>query len=373
MAHFYSRFAFVSGILLGAVLALLFKKCYEFKSFTNFGVKQYIESRYDKWFERQGLRRKPIGWDRLRYTNSSFYLESELLKEKISVFCIILVKNEANLIASTDTWARGCQQIMPIYLYNSSRPMPIKRRKEQAPWFLLCNVLNGIKHNFDWVVVVNCNTFIVMENFRYFVASLTTKKPYYLGHAVKLWTNIYNTGQAGYSLNLRALKIFANSMGKHGCSASTQLNKEDFTLGKHLGALNITPIDTSDEKGLTTFYPYSWYHSFIPDESYYKSSVFPVRCCSRKTISFQVIDGSRMYTFYYLLYKLQIFSSGKFGNSPSSKLEPEDLVWKQFLNRQGVQRENVTAQEYYNLWEGVVNDPSSFARNMKKEQFSDYD
>lgn len=41
---------------------------------------------------------------------------------------------------------------------------------------------------------------------------------------------------------------------------------------------------------------------------------------------FQAIEGDKMYTYYYLLYTLQIFLDGKLGNRPPVNVIPEDKV-----------------------------------------------
>lgn len=57
-----------------------------------------------------------------------------------------------------------------------------------------------------------------------------------------------------------------------------------------MAKLNITPSDTRDSQGLSRFHPYNWYISFFPGESrsYYSTSVYPVKCCSKKSVTFQV-------------------------------------------------------------------------------------
>lgn len=63
--------------------------------------------------------------------------------------------------------------------------------------------------------------------------------------------------------------------------------------GKHLSKLNITATDTRDSEGLSTFHPYNLFITFFPGDSrnYYSTSVYPVKCCSKRSITFQVCKG----------------------------------------------------------------------------------
>lgn len=78
-----------------------------------------------------------------------------------------------------------------------------------------------------------------------------------------------------------------------------------------------------------------------------------------------------MYTYYYMLYKLQIFYKGNLGNRKFSSKIDENKVWQEFLKERNVNK-NVSSVEYYKLWEDLIDDPSSFAKNMKKEYHIDY-
>lgn len=112
-----------------------------------------------------------------------------------------------------------------------------------------------------------------------------------------------------------------------------------FDIGKHLASLNITPSDTRDSLGLATFHGFNLQKLFFPGSTilsnYYKYSVFPTKCCSHrsstfkvssrglvyyswKCVLFKVTDSDMMYTYYYLLYKLQIFTNEHLENVPAT-------------------------------------------------------
>nr|CAI5837333.1 unnamed protein product [Callosobruchus analis] len=209
-----------------------------------------------------------------------------------------------------------------------------------------------------------------MENLRYHLAALNPSDKHYLGYAVKFWSTIYNSNDAGYVLSKGAVQSFQKAYLEKDCLNHIYWNREDFYLGKYLTNLNITPIDIKDKDGLSIFHPYSWSHVFFPGENHYKTGVFPARCCSKTSITFKGIEADKIYTYHYFLYKLQIFTNGTLGNLPM-KSEPDEHVWRSFLKERNIHDENITADQYYKVWTDLINEPTSFAAHMKKD-FVDY-
>ncbi|KAL1498255.1 hypothetical protein ABEB36_009083 [Hypothenemus hampei] len=371
MAHFYARISFLIGIFLGIFLAIFVNRFVirHIKSIQNLR-----ETSYKKWADESRISRKKVPWDVLRYTNESFKLESDYLFDKIKITCIFLVQKEENLKAAINTWGNGCQNIVLLHLEQRHKIMPSKRDKEMSSWVLLCKKLHDIEmNNIDWVLITQDTSYFIMENLRYYLAPLDVKKSHYLGHATKFWGSIYNSRNPGYVLSKRAVEHFQNAFKKEECIKNSYWNKEDYYLGKYLTQLNITPVNTLDEEQYSTFYPDNWYHVFFPGESHYKNSVYPIRCCSKRSIAFQATEGSRMYTYHYIFYKLQIFTSGNHGNQVYRNSIPESETWKQFVRSQNISNEHLSSEEYYKLWENLINDPNSFAHNLRKEDLFEYD
>lgn len=288
MYLYYRLLLFIFGFAVGLYLAKIV--CNDFNAFKrgNRNIKPFTSEAYNNWFNKQQLSKRYINWDQIRYGNASVTLESNYLYEKVPILCLILVKSEKNAQAAKNTWAKSCNQVELVKLPESRKPQ-IKRNKKQSSWVLLCEKMFTVT-NYKWVLIVNDYTFSILENLRYFLAPLNSDQDYYLGHTVTFWGHDYNLGQAGYVLSNGALKKLINKLNKtQDCSKDlTFWNREDFYLGKHLGQINIHPIDTRDEGGFSTFHPYNWYHAFYPGEGHYKLSKYPHICCSNKSITFQV-------------------------------------------------------------------------------------
>lgn len=313
MRSFFARLLFLVGFLNGFFLAVLIIRLTEQKgpisqlSTTSNALKTLNNSVYQKWFASTRLVRKKVSFDVLRYSNISSATEAKFLHDKVRVLCLILVRNAKNAEAAKNTWTKGCNAVefVGIEPKTKRKIWPIRKTKQHSSWVLLCKALLKIKMH-DWVVFVNDNTFVILENLRHLVAGFDYNDGHYFGHAVTFWTTIYNTGQAGYVLSwgsIEAIRI-KFSYSELCTSEITYLNQEDMYLGKHLASLNITAVDTRDSKGFSRFYPHNWNQIFFPSSNMYKYSVFPVVCCSALSITFQVNIASCLHVSYLLEFLL---------------------------------------------------------------------
>lgn len=299
MISILKRPSFIVGLLIGVFLAILLKFNKEPQQPPSSTKPLQTYHYYKSWFNELKLTRKAISFDELRYSNRTFVTESKYLYNKVTVLCIVLVKTLKNVQAVKDTWGKHCNRVEFVELHIEKRKIPsIKRQNEESSWVLLCAALRQVSENFKWVLIVYDDMFVLVDNLRFYVAALNYNETYYLGHATKLWNKIYNKGQAGYVISKGVLDLFKKKFDSlETCTRlKTYRNQEDYYLGQVLAVLNVTPSDTRDFKGLSTFHPYNLYLAFFPGQNYYKNSVFPHRCCSSRSITFQV-----MYTELVLL------------------------------------------------------------------------
>ncbi|XP_063920712.1 C1GALT1-specific chaperone 1-like [Zophobas morio] len=373
MLRLLTKTSFLVGIFIGVFLAVLLKVNNKIKTDPEDPPRVFTPTTYNSWFKERKLARQQVPFDYLRYSNQTYVTESEYLYKDVPIFCVILVKSSKNAKAAQETWGRHCNHVLPINLSSDKKKIQIKRNNEGSSWVILCKMLKEVPEEFKWVLIVYDYTFVLVENLRLFLAGLNHKEKYYLGHTVKFWSTVYNMGQAGYVLSKGSVDSLKKKFNEtDSCSKIlTYRNQEDYYLGQNLAVLNITPVDTRDMNGLSTFHPYNLYHVFFPGDNYYRFSIYPHKCCSPYTIAFQAIEGDKMYTYYYLLYTVQLFHFGHYGNKPPIKTYADDEVWKNFLKERNIP-ENITPEQYYKVWENIVDDPTSFARHMKREEYFDY-
>lgn len=225
---------FLIGVLF-AVLTIILTTTRKYKpdDITDFN-KPPNNTAYNNWLSKNKVKKYKVPLDILRYSNNKYLLESEYLQNSVSVLCVILTRNEKNAEAAENTWAKTCTGIELVKLDTQKRKirMPIKQDRQKSTWSLLCKSLVGIKDKFQWVLIVNDNTFALMENLRLLVAPLNYNESYYLGHPVRFWNTFYNTGLAGYVLSYGSLKKLQGKLNNDSCTAEiTYLNQEDFYIG----------------------------------------------------------------------------------------------------------------------------------------------
>lgn len=241
MFHFFTRVLFVIGFIIGVIIAVILLKLKENKNFNVHVVKTKCvrplnNSIYNSWFASTRLIRKQLSFDTLRYGDNTLFTESQFLYDKISVLCVILVRNNKNAQAANNTWARSCNDVTFVHLTTKDKRkiIPIKKNKENTSWVSLCTTLINTAANYKWILVVNDDTFAIVENLRPLLTGLDESEGHYFGHAVTFWMVTYNMGQAGYVLSrgsLLALKQKFNS--SDSCRLEkTYWNQEDMYLGK---------------------------------------------------------------------------------------------------------------------------------------------
>lgn len=289
MIRFVTKSSFIVGVGIGILLAVILKlKTPQIKSQIGKPPRLFETLPLS---HKTNFVRKQIPFDLLRYSNVSYFPESKYLHDEVTVLCVILVKSSKNAKAAQNTWGKHCNKLQLLSISSEKKRIPIiKKNDEQNSWVILCKMFKDVPEEYKWVLVVYDYTFVVVENLRLFVASLNPDDKYYLGHTVTFWGNLYNMGQAGYVMSRGVVNILKEKFSEEGaCSKSrTYRNQEDYYLGKHLASVNVTPVDTRDVNGLSTFHPYNLYHVFYPGPNYYKFSVYPHKCCSPFTIAFQV-------------------------------------------------------------------------------------
>ncbi|XP_018324395.1 glycoprotein-N-acetylgalactosamine 3-beta-galactosyltransferase 1 [Agrilus planipennis] len=368
-----SKFAFIVGFSIGLLIVCI-KVEISHKTKHHLVNRKCLENRYNVWMRNQAFSYVPVSMDTLRYGSKKHFLEAQYLFQKIKITCIILVYKPRYRDVSNATWAQSCNNILFLNMTKSLNKIPIKRTKENSSWSLLCRSLLNISSNmdFNWVLIVKDDTYAIVENLRFMVASLNYQDSYYLGHGISSWGINYNSGDAGYVLSKGSLTKFLNYMNSsQGCfEGNTFMNKEDYYLGKILTAMGIQPFDTRDCAGFSTFYGFNLQKLFLPGSttlsSYYTKSLYPVKCCSPYSITFKTTSEDKMYTFHYLLYKLQIFYEGNLGNKPSSNLLSEKQVWQSVLRNNNIFVDDISPEDYYKLWENLVNDPNVFAQKIRQ-------
>jgi len=320
---------------------------------------------YEKWLFGLGYQSSPLSPDENRYKDKNGTeienpirdrTEAAFLHEKIKVICIVFPgKSLDYAVAVNNTWGKHCTELRFYHHKMKNATLPIRTLPSGSSFELLCSALLEIsreKVKFDWIFFATDNTFVIPENFRYYVASLNSSDPHYLGHTMTFWQVHYNWKNAGFAISKgTATALLAKFQDKKACTAGGRFwNNEDWYLGKHLYDLGIKPVDTRDEFGKGRFNGYSFTRLLIPGsvssfENYWKDSVYVSpdgpACCSNHAIAFNgVLSNSKMYQLEYLFYHLRPFpNGGQFGNSPAPPpAKTPFLSWEEYLKEEELEK-----------------------------------
>jgi len=137
---------------------------------------------------------------------------------------------------------------------------------------------------FDWLLKVDINTFVVMENLRYFVSSLDPSLPYYFGHAMSAtWRTTYNAAEAGILISHGALLQLQGAL-REGICTEDGSSSSDVELGKCLAKMSIYTQDTRDAYGHARFLPFDPKEHLLRKRSSWFSSLWTTSKYSIKEV-----------------------------------------------------------------------------------------
>lgn len=178
------------------------------------------------------------------------------------------------------------------------------------------------RNDADWFLKADDDTYVILENLRYFLYAYSTNDPIYFGYKIKQANALkrgYFSGGAGYVLSQNALHRFSDAMmhrtntaSTPNCRIDTDKGVEDLEMGKCMEALGVLAGDTRDEQKRGRFFYNTPEAHLIPGkidttqlkQKWYQS-VEGLDCCSDNAISFHHIRPEQMYVFDYLIYHLR--------------------------------------------------------------------
>ena len=164
-------------------------------------------------------------------------------------------------------------------------------------WNKTLNAFNYIYQNHfndaDWFMKADDDTYVIVDNLRYFLSDKNSSEGVYFGHHFKtLSKKGYMSGGAGYVMSKEALRLFGTK-GKsdNACDVRSGAS-EDVQMGRCLTAVGVHPGDSRDSQKRARFLPLAlrdfiqgrlpyWYHSYKKyNVAKVNIAVVNISCCT---------------------------------------------------------------------------------------------
>lgn len=289
---FHNRlFLFFCACVSGILFALVWRKYEQTVQFSlvhNHYASALRESNYKQWLQKRNLTAKSVPEEIFHYTGNKNRQNSEsfYLYNYAPLLCIVFVNSHHGAEAVKQTWAKHCN--IAVYFGTFiDEEIPVIKIPSVISFEGFCYAFTHVFFKFfgmyKWILIADDYTYVSPENLRYYVAPLNESIPYYLGHPVKDFSNLYNVGSAGIVLShASALLIHSVYSDANDCTSKRPPSwYYDQSIGKIFKKFNVHPVDTRDAYLRGRFNPFSVETMLIPGSisvfsSYWRSSAFLV-------------------------------------------------------------------------------------------------
>ncbi|XP_042882234.1 glycoprotein-N-acetylgalactosamine 3-beta-galactosyltransferase 1-like [Penaeus japonicus] len=243
------------------------------------------------------------------------------------ILCLIVTSPKYHDTRSSHvaaTWARHCTRAVFLSTAEDSRLPDVFITPGAASYEQLWGKVTqgfewayGKRHDFDWVVKADDDTFLVVENLQAALLRLDPDQALATGVQLRTWDtgSIYFNGGAGYVLSRGAVSLLVEEgLRRRRCVDDLNLGVfEDVSMALCLAHLDVVFLDSRDPLGRQRFHMYPPHELIDPRQAnsithlwLKRQSVFPYKFgyagLSDEAISFHYVDARSMYLLYYLVY-----------------------------------------------------------------------
>ena len=172
-----------------------------------------------------------------------------------------------------DTWGKRCDMLLFFSSKADSSFPAIGLNVEEGRDRLFNKTSASLRYIYqrhindaDWFLKADDDTYVIMENLRYFLSKLNPSDPHYIGRIFTTYGG-YNTGGAGYVFSRETLRIFKKALDEGGCPRG---GGKDIFVGKCLRSQGVKLVRTRDSSARETFFRFKIAPQLIPGLPPYK-------------------------------------------------------------------------------------------------------
>ncbi|PVD32275.1 hypothetical protein C0Q70_07708 [Pomacea canaliculata] len=246
---------------------------------------------------------------------------AEVLKQRVRVLIWVMTspKNLHKARAVKNTWGSRCDLLLFFSSENNTELPTIELDVEEGREHLYektTQAFDYIYENYfdmaDWFMKVDDDTFVIVENLRHFLHDKNASEPVFTGLKFKIVVKVFffqnfQSGGAGYVLSKEALRRFATrELSPPVCTNHT--TDEDVELARCLHRLNVTILNSTDDKLRTRFHLFNMEKHLGkgPPKGHLPYEPNPVKWgidgINEHAISFHYITPEQMFSSYYCIY-----------------------------------------------------------------------
>ncbi|XP_064614350.1 glycoprotein-N-acetylgalactosamine 3-beta-galactosyltransferase 1-like [Liolophura sinensis] len=244
---------------------------------------------------------------------------AEELYHKVRVLCWVLTSPDnlqKKAIHVRATWAKRCNKVLFMSSVTNSSFPTIGLNISEGREHLTAKTMRAYDHvadNYmdeaDWFMKADDDTYVILENLRYFLSDVDPNEPVFYGHLFKtIVKQGYFSGGGGYVLSKEALKRL-RARPQNVCRNDG--GAEDAELGKcmeNLGVKTGTSLDVFGRSRFHCFDPDTHLQGGYPDW-YYKYDAYGAKSglgsISDYAITFHYIPPEKMYALEFYVYHLR--------------------------------------------------------------------
>ncbi|XP_005089696.2 glycoprotein-N-acetylgalactosamine 3-beta-galactosyltransferase 1 [Aplysia californica] len=247
--------------------------------------------------------------------------EAQKLREKVRVLIWVMtspqnLKQKATVVKNT--WAGRANKVI-FFSSETDKNFPtVGLNVSEGREHLTAKTMQGFRYVYehhrndaDWFMKADDDTYVIVENLRYFLSSQNSSEPIYFGHHFKtIVKQGYYSGGGGYVLSKEALTRLATK-GKDPNVCRQDGGAEDAELGHCMQKLGVKTANTTDAMGRSRF------HCFDPEthlfggypDWYYQYDANGAKkgreSISDYAISFHYVPPQKMLSLEFYIYHLR--------------------------------------------------------------------